>query len=143
MKQVSRSALVPYSAEQVFDVVNDVRSYPEFLPWCDRTEVISESDTELVARLFASRAGISQSLTTHNHMQRPDYIQLGFVDGPFREFSGRWGFTPLGDAGCKVELKLRFEVVSRFTGFALGKVFEQSSDTMVDAFCARLDVVYG
>lgn len=143
MKQVSRTALVPYSAEQVYDVVNDVRAYPIFLPWCERVRVLAESDTELTAELFASKAGISQSLITRNNMQRPDSIRLSLVDGPFDFFEGGWQFEQLGTDGCKVSLLLKFNVASRVAGFALGKLFEQSSDSMVDAFCSRLDVVYG
>ena len=89
MKQVARSALLPYSAEQMYDLVNDVGSYAEFLPWCESSDILEESDTQMTARLTISRAGVSQQFTTRNQLQRPVSIQLGLVDGPFTSLSAR------------------------------------------------------
>jgi ribosome-associated toxin RatA of RatAB toxin-antitoxin module len=138
MKRVERSALLPLTPEQVFDVVNDVAAYSEFLPWCDESEVIESSATAMKARLSIVKGGMRQSFTTQNQLVRPNRIDLRLLAGPFSSLEGQWRFTPLGDEGCKVELKLAFDFDSRLANFALGKVFEQAADTMVDAFSRRV-----
>lgn len=143
MKRVERSALLPYSAEQMFDVVNDVTAYPEFLPWCDRTEILEATETTLVARLSLSKGGVQQSFSTRNQLQRPSRMHLELVEGPFRLLEGDWQFTALGDSGCRVEMNLRFEMDSKLAKMVLGKVFEKAADTLVEAFCERADHLYG
>ena len=142
MKIVSRSALLAYSPQQVFDVVADVAAYQEFLPWCERSEVLSQSPTEMTGRLTISRAGVSQSFTTRNEMEPPHRIDLMLVDGPFNELQGHWRFTQLGSDGCKVEMNLRFDFSSSLVNLALGRMFEQAVDTLVDAFCARVESMH-
>ncbi len=143
MKHVERSALLPYSAEQMFDVVNDVTAYPEFLPWCDRTEILEATNTMLIARLWLSKGGVQQAFSTRNQLQRPAQMHLELEEGPFRLLEGDWQFTALGDAGCRVEMNLRFEMDSKLAGMVLGKVFEKAADTLVQAFCERADDLYG
>ena len=143
MKRVVRSALMPYSAEQMFDIVNDVAAYPEFLPWCARSDVLSSSETEMEARLEVSRAGISQSFTTRNRLNRPETIDLALVEGPFSAFEGHWRFHQLGSDGCKVEMSLRFDFNQALLNLAFGKIFEQAADSLVDAFCERARKVFG
>lgn len=142
MTEINRSALVPFSPQQMFDLVSDVESYPTFLPWCASSALISRSDTEIVGRLDVAKGGIRQSLTTRNQIDPPHSMTLELVEGPFKEFTGLWTFQALGDDGCKVTLKLRFEVDSRLMGFALGKVFNVAADRLVDAFCERAEQVY-
>ena len=142
MKQVTRSALLPYSAEQMFDVVNDVASYAMFLPWCSASEVLSQSETEMVARLTISRGSLSQQFTTRNELERPGVINLHLVDGPFTTLEGRWRFSSLGEDGCKIEMVLRFEMSSKMLGAILARVFEQATDSLVDAFCQRAAQIY-
>ena len=142
MKIVSRSALLAYSPQQVFDVVADVAAYQEFLPWCERSEVLNRSPTEMTGRLTISRAGVSQSFTTRNEMEPPHRIDLMLVDGPFNELQGHWRFTQLGSDGCKVEMNLRFDFSSSLVNLALGRMFEQAVDTLVDAFCARVESMH-
>lgn len=143
MTEIDRSALVTWSAQQMFDLVSDVESYPTFLPWCASSALVSKSDTEIVGRLDVAKGGIKQSLTTRNRIEPPFKMYLELVDGPFKEFKGLWTFQPLGDDGCKVSLRLMFEVDNRLMGFALGKVFNVAADRLVDAFCERADQVYG
>ena len=102
MKQVTRSALLPYSAEQMFDVVNDVANYAMFLPWCSASEVLSQSETEMVARLTISRGSLAQQFTTRNELERPGAINLHLVDGPFTTLEGRWRFYSLGEDGAQI-----------------------------------------
>lgn len=143
MKQISRTALMPYSCEQMFDVVNDVMAYPEFLPWCAGARIIEQSQEIMLASLNMERAGVSATFTTRNLLRRPYRIDLSLVDGPFRSFSGHWLFTGLGDAGCKTEMSLRFDFSSRMLDLTLGRVFGQAADTMVEAFHERAQVIYG
>lgn len=143
MKRVERSALLPYSAEQMFDVVNEVEAYPAFLPWCDETEVLESSPDSLTARLTISKGGLKQSFSTRNVLKRPTHMQLRLVEGPFRLLEGDWRFTALGDAGCRIDMDLRFEMDSRLAKMVLGKVFEKAADTLVEAFCERADYLYG
>ena len=142
MTAIERSALVPYSADQMFDVVLDVEVYPEFLPWCSGSRLIELSNEHQLAELELSRAGLTQRFTTRNRLVRPDRISLDLVNGPLTRLSGEWRFTALGDAGSKVELHLAFEMEGRFRKAALGQLWNMAADRMVDAFCERADVVY-
>jgi len=135
--KISRSALVPYSAEAMFDLVNAVERYPEFLPWCAAAEIQSRSDDGMVATLEIRRAGMSHRFTTRNRMMRPQRLTLELLDGPFDHFDGVWQFTPLAPDACKVALDLDFDYAGRLIRAALGPVFNRSADTLVDAFCAR------
>ena len=143
MTDISRSALVPYSPAQMFDVVNDVRAYPSFLPWCASAQLISETDQEMVARLEIAKGGISQGMTTRNRIDRPSSMTIELIDGPFKRLSGKWTFEALGTEGCKVSLRMSFDVDGRLMGAALGKVFSIAADKMVEAFCDRADKLYG
>lgn len=137
MPKVSRSALVPYPAELMFGLVNDIERYPEFLPWCADAEVKSRSDEAVVATLEIRRAGLSHRFTTRNVLAPPEQVVLELVDGPFEYFSGVWEFKPLAADACKVALDLEFEYAGRLLRAALAPVFNRSVDVLVDAFCAR------
>ena len=142
MARVQRSALLPYAAADVFAIVNDVPRYPEFLPWCSDATVLEASAEEVVAALSLSASGITETFTTRNRLTPFERIEMVLVSGPFRELSGGWTFTRLGeDAGCRVELDLSF----RMSGMKslLGAVFNKAADQMVDAFCARANDVLG
>ncbi|MBE0482545.1 MAG: type II toxin-antitoxin system RatA family toxin [Bacterioplanes sp.] len=143
MTHISRSALVMYSAEQMFQLVNDVRRYPEFLPGCAATEVIAESDAFIEAQLTIVKAGIEQSFSTHNDLMRPERMEMRLLDGPFTHFRGVWLFSRLSDDACKVSFELEFEMKNRLTGAAMGVVFKQVAGMMVDAFVKRAKQVYG
>lgn len=142
MRRVHRSALLPYKSEQVFDIVNDVLSYPDFLPWCAKSELLEQSGDSLVGRLTIAKGGVSQTFTTRNTLSPPGHMHLALVEGPFTTLEGDWQIHPLGDEGCRVEMTLKFEFDSRLAGMILGRVFEQAADTMVDAFCDRADEMY-
>lgn len=143
MTQVNRSALVLHTAEQMFDLVNDVRKYPVFLPWCGSTEVVSESPEELVATLNLAKGGLKYSFTTRNRLRRPNTMDITLVEGPFSSFKGRWTFTPLSEEASKVELQMDFEFKGKLTGLAMSKVFNSVATTLVDAFVTRADAIYG
>lgn len=140
MPAIHRSALLPLPVSAVFDVVSDVTSYPEFLPWCRDAKVLEERDDEVVAELQLDAPGMHERFTTRNVLFPHHRIDLHLVSGPFRTFEGTWHFKRLGDdQGVRVELDLRFElsgarglISGAFSGF-----FVKAADHMVDAFCQR------
>ncbi|MEL0609567.1 SRPBCC family protein [Vibrio echinoideorum] len=142
MPKVTRSALVSFSADQMFSLVNDVARYPEFLPGCSGSRVIESSDSTMVASVDVSKAGISKTFTTSNRMADGAEILMELVDGPFKKLQGGWYFTPLDDQACKVELKLEFEFSSRMIEMAFGKIFNELTSNMVSAFTQRAKQVY-
>ncbi len=142
MKKITRTALLPYSAQQVFDLVNDVAAYPEFLPWCGGAEVLSESASEMQAKVTIAKAGISQTFATRNHLVPGKRIEMHLVDGPFKSLRGEWEFKVLDVDACKILFEVEFEVSSGILNAAIGPIFEQISNTMVDSFCERAKQVY-
>ncbi|GLT19444.1 ubiquinone-binding protein [Vibrio zhanjiangensis] len=142
MKQVSRSALVSFSAQQMFDLVNDVARYPEFLPGCSGSKVIESSQSAMVASVDVSKAGISKTFTTSNELVQGEAILMNLVDGPFKTLKGGWFFTALDEKACKVELKLEFEFSSKMVELAFGKIFSELTSNMVSAFTQRAKQVY-
>jgi ribosome-associated toxin RatA of RatAB toxin-antitoxin module len=131
---VERSALVPFSAARMFDLVNDVRRYPERFGWCSAAEVLEDSAHEQLARLTLKFAGFSSTLATRNRLQHPHRIDLALAEGPFRSFGGHWSFLDLDDSGSKVGLTLDFEFSSGLLGLALRQGFALLADRLVDDF---------
>lgn len=132
-----------HTAEQMFDLVNDVESYPQFLPWCSGTTLIESTDETMQASLKVAKAGLKYSFTTRNELKRPEMIRIELVEGPFSSLSGLWTFKPLSDEACKVSLSMQFDFSGKLTSLAMSKVFNQMAATMVDAFVNRADQVYG
>lgn len=143
MTTVSRSALVRHSAEEMFDLVDDVRSYQEFLPWVKRSREIERNEDMVCGELLFSKAGFEKSFVTRNRRQPGKMIEIRLVEGPFRQLEGFWRFQPLGHGGCKVSVDLEFEFSSRLLGAAFGRVFTQVAGTLVDSFVRRANTVYG
>jgi ribosome-associated toxin RatA of RatAB toxin-antitoxin module len=143
LRQIKRTALVPYACEVAFEVVDQIDAYSEFLPWCAESRVLQRTETEVIATLVLAKSGIRQSFTTKNQLMRPNVIGLSLVDGPFQQLEGGWVFDALGDAGCKISLEMRFEFSSKLMDQTFGRVFGVAADRMVDAFTARLDDLHG
>lgn len=145
MSTVSRSALVPYAPARMYALVNDVASYPEFLPWCAASEVLEEKPGMMLARLHLSWGGMRKTFTTRNRLQPGKMIEIRLVDGPFHHLEGFWRFIPLGDDGeaCKVALDLEFDFSTPLMAVAFGPVFTQIANTFVDSFTRRARQVYG
>jgi ribosome-associated toxin RatA of RatAB toxin-antitoxin module len=139
---VRKSALVPHTAGQMFDLVYDVAAYPAFLPWCCRAEVISETPERICGRIEVARLGIHQAFSTCNRFERDRWMEIALLDGPFRRLHGLWRFTPLREDACKVELELEFEFSGALMDKAFGPIFHQIANTLVDAFCKRAGEVY-
>lgn len=143
MHLVQRSALVNYSAQQMFGLVNDIETYPQFMDGCIGAEVLRRDERVIEARLDLGKAGISQSFVTRNTLYPPERMTLELVDGPFSRFEGSWTFKPLNEHACKVSLQLSFELKNRLLGMAAGKLFEAVANRQVDSLCKRARVVYG
>ena len=143
MARVERSALVGFSAEQMFDLVNDIDRYPDFLPWCGGAEILNQSDTEIEATVHIAKAGIKQAFTTRNTLERPGLIKMDLVNGPFKSLAGTWKFTVLSEKACKVELDLEFEFSTSVLEKLIGVVFNQIANSMLDAFVKRANQQYG
>lgn len=140
--RVERSALVNYSAQQMFDLVNDIEAYPQFMDGCTGAKILARGEDWLEARLELSKAGVSQSFITRNQLQPPASMSLELVDGPFKYLRGVWRFSPLGETACKISFELEFELQNRLLGMAVGKLFEGISNKQVDAFYTRAKQVY-
>ncbi len=142
MPQVNKHALVPYSAQQMFNLVNDVNEYQNFLPGCRKSDVLKQSDDFMQARMVLAKAGIEQTLITENALVPGKSIQMSLSEGPFKSLSGGWTFTPLSDEACKIELNLHFKFASKLVDMAFGKVFRGLTNNMVKAFSQRAKEVY-
>jgi len=142
MPHIQRSALVPFSAESMYDLVNDVNRYPEFLPGCTDSRIEEQTKEHMQAALLVSKAGIKQWFTTKNCLSPGRSIRMQLTSGPFRSLSGGWSFIPLSEDACKIELDLRFEFESRMVEAAFGKVFKSLTTNMVNAFTQRAREVY-
>lgn len=141
--QLHRSALVMHSAAEMYRLVNDLDSYPDFLPWCQGAEVLLTEGDELEAALVVAKGGMRQRFTTRNRLEENRAIHMMLLDGPFSRLQGVWRFQPLSDNACKVCFDLEFEFSSRLLAMTLGPIFNHAANTMVDAFCQRAKKVYG
>jgi ribosome-associated toxin RatA of RatAB toxin-antitoxin module len=142
MKEISRSAIVEHSAGEMYALVDDIESYPRFLPWCHDAKV-EDVGGKKRATLVAGLGAIRQSFTTLNDNQPGQSIDMRLVTGPFKHFAAAWRFMPLAEDACQVEFSLRYEFASRALAKLLEPLFEQIANTMVDAFTRRADEIHG
>ena len=143
MPSISRSALVMYSVDQMFQLINDVLAYPQFLPDCSNSKIITEDDNSVTAALLVSKAGLNKWFTTKNTFISNQQVQLELVDGPFNKLYGRWLLTALSDDACKVSLELEYEFSNKMFDLAFGRIFNHLTNNMVQAFTQRAKDVYG
>jgi ribosome-associated toxin RatA of RatAB toxin-antitoxin module/CRP-like cAMP-binding protein len=137
--QVRRSLLMPYRAEDMFDLIEQAEHYPQFIPWCTQAEILERSDEMVAARLTMRVAGLTLTLQTRNPKQRPRWLALRMERGPLRRFEGEWRLTPLNADACRIEFTLIYEFADRLTERVAGPVFARMADTMVDAYVARAE----
>jgi ribosome-associated toxin RatA of RatAB toxin-antitoxin module len=143
MALVEKTVLVPYTPEQMYDLVDQAERYPEFLPWCGKAHVEFRDATTTRATLQINYRGVKQSFSTHNANERPHLIDIHLVSGPFRRLHGTWRFIPLGDAACKVDFRLEYEFAGRVLEKIVGPVFGPIANSLVDAFIHRAEQLYG
>ena len=142
MPNIYKSALVPYSANKMYTLVNDVDAYQTFLPGCRQSSVISQSDHHMEAKMVLVKAGIEQVLVTRNTLIPDRSIHMSLSQGALKSLTGGWTFTPLSDDACKIELSLEFSFSNQLVGIAFGNVFKSVTINMVKAFTDRAKEVY-
>jgi ribosome-associated toxin RatA of RatAB toxin-antitoxin module len=142
MKRIARSAILPHSAGALFALVEDIESYPQFLPWC-RSVRVERGAEGTRAQLEVGVGGLRQSFTTRNENQPGRAIDMRLVEGPFRRFTAAWRFDPLGQDACRVEFSMEYEFASRALGRLLEPLFESIANSMVEAFSRRADALHG
>ncbi|HTT08256.1 MAG TPA: type II toxin-antitoxin system RatA family toxin [Gammaproteobacteria bacterium] len=142
MQQVRKSAIVPYSPRDMYNLVADIESYPQFLPWCTTARVLGRQGNEVTARLTLVKAGMHHDFTTRNTMREDSRIDMHLVEGPFKSLRGCWRFEPVAQ-GTLVTLDLHFELASKLLAMTLGRTFQKVNSTLVDAFSQRAAQLYG
>ncbi len=142
MAVVEKSVLTPYSAAQMFALVDDVEAYPQFLPWCGGGSVMPAGENLVHATVHINYHHIKHSFTTENTRQVPGRIDMKLVNGPFRALDGSWLFIPLSDSACKIEFRLHYEFSSKLLEKAVGPVFHYIANSFVDAFVHRAEEIY-
>ena len=143
MPQIRKVKKLPFSAAQMFDLVADVPSYPQFLPWCAAGKLVKRDEKEIVGQITVEKGGMRKAFTTRNRFHYPAWMDIALVEGPFRHLSGRWEFREDAQgAGCTVHYQMRFEVMVLLAPI-LGGLMEDMANSMVDAFAQRAYAVYG
>jgi ribosome-associated toxin RatA of RatAB toxin-antitoxin module len=137
MRQVKRSALVAQPPSRMFALINDVESYPAFVPGCTHARVESRAPTEIVATLGVKKGPMHAELTTRNRLEQDRRVTMSLVKGPFKELEGVWTLTPVGESGCRVDLDMRFAFRNPMSAMLFEPLFEQTASSLVDAFVAR------
>ncbi|WP_432741064.1 type II toxin-antitoxin system RatA family toxin [Methylobacter sp. G7] len=143
MTVVQKSALVKFSAQQMFDLVNDIEAYPKFLPWCSGSRIIKREDDIIEAELVISKGGFKKSFSTRNKAEQGRRMTISLLNGPFSSLEGTWDFIPLREDASKISLDLEFEMSGKLASLAFGAVFNQICNTMVSSFTSRAKEVYG
>jgi ribosome-associated toxin RatA of RatAB toxin-antitoxin module len=143
MTVVERSVLIHQDARRMRALVEDIAAYPEFLPWCSQAQIVSSGEGVTTAALTIDFHGIRQQFSTENRSDGPELIRMKLVSGPFRSLVGHWQFKALGPDASKVALRLDYEFSSRVLSAAIGPVFRQITSTLVEAFVARAESLYG
>lgn len=142
MPELSRSALLPYPAESIYALVNDVQAYPQYMDGCVGAEVISLDADCMVARLDLAKSRFKYSFTTRNHLTPPTSVVMELVDGPFDTFAGEWRIQALNESACKVTLQLNFTLRSKTLALAAKALFNPMADSLVDSLVKRAHQVY-
>lgn len=143
MPDIQRVERVPYSPQEMYDLVNDVKQYPDFIPWCTKSVILKENADEVQATLHFEGGGFTKSFTTHNRLQKDKMIEIRLINGPFKHLEGFWRFDADGESGCKIMLDLEFELAGGLLSLAFGPVFHQVASTLVQSFKDRAVEVYG
>ena len=140
--ETRRSLLVPHSAQRMFDLIEAAEHYPRFLPWCSEAKIVARDDAVVVADITVDYHGVKFRFTTRNPKRRPEWMAITLERGPFRRFEGEWNLKQLGDEGSHIEFTLRYDFESGVMRTLAGPVFERITNTLVDAFVTRADIVY-
>lgn len=152
VKQVRKTVLLWYSPAEIYRVVTDIEHYPEFLPWCERVEVLSRDERNVTARLHLAYSGLRHAFTTRNETIPDESVRIGLVDGPFSLLDGFWRFVPLPlasapaaavESACKIEFEMRYAFSNKILEAAISPVFDRIANTFVDSFVRRAEQLHG
>ena len=145
MIHIQKMALVPYTVNEMFTLVNEISHYPKFLPWCKSAtkHPQNEDESEVIATIIMGGAGLEKSFTTTNVITPNEKIEMRLLKGPFNHLQGHWNFIPLGTDGCKVSLNLEFQISNPLLRISLEPVFTKIANSLVDAFVKRANELYG
>jgi ribosome-associated toxin RatA of RatAB toxin-antitoxin module len=143
MHHILKSAIVPYTPQQMFELVNNIDDYSQFLNWCDSSSILNQSDDQITASVQINQGGLKQSFSTLNTLTPYKSIEMQLLDGPFDELSGEWRFETLGENASKVHLTLQFKFKSMLIDMALSPIFKSIANSQLDAFVARAKYIYG
>ncbi len=143
MAEVTKSMLVPYSTAEMFDLVDRVEDYPQFLPWCGGTELLKRDEHVTAAAIQISYLSVKQRFSTENAKRYPEEMLIRLTSGPFRSMEGYWRFKALAEQACKIEFRLHYEFSSPLFEKVLGPVFGMLTNNLVDAFVRRAEQQYG
>jgi ribosome-associated toxin RatA of RatAB toxin-antitoxin module len=143
MTVIRRSALVPYSAHEMFELVTDIPSYPTFLPWCGGARILSQDGDQAMASIDIAYRGVHRSFTTHNRMQKDKMLEIALVEGPFSRLQGLWRFDVIEVRACRISMDIEFEVSNRLLALVINPVFTSIANQFVDSFVERARQLYG
>ena len=142
MRDIRREALVPYTAMQMFDLIERVEDYPQFLPWCLGAQLISRTEDRVSATVEVGVRDLRVRVTTRNDKRPPEHMAIHMEGGSFLHFHGQWALRPLGDSGCHIVFSLQYELALRAEALA-GRLIDHAADRMVDAFVQRAEQLFG
>lgn len=142
MATINHKVHIPYSVTQMFQLVNNIEAYSDFLPWCKESKIISQSADEVRAMLTLTGGGLQKSFTTCNRLQQDKMIEISLVNGPFRHLEGYWLFHAGPNDSCIIQFNLAFEFSNKLLSLAFSPVFNQVANTLVDAFVKRAADIY-
>lgn len=143
MPKHSETRHLPYTPEQMFDLVADVARYGEFLPWVSAIRVRSSTETEMVADMIVGFKGLRETFTSKVQKERPDHIRVDYLDGPLKHLNNDWTFRADGEGGCYVDFCVDFAFKNRMFEMLAGQVFDRALRKMIGAFEDRARVLYG
>ncbi len=142
MESINKSAVVPFTAEQMYALVNDVESYPVFLPWCSEGVVHTQNAHHMKASVSLAVGAIKQTFTTENTLQPGRRIDVQLLSGPFKRLQGYWLFEPAGERMCRISFQMHFEYKNKIIKLALNTAFQRIGDSLVNSFVERAKVLY-
>ncbi len=137
MREIKHSAIIAQPPARVFEVINDIESYPRFLPWCTHAKVLSRTEREIVATIGVRKGPLHGEFTTRNELDPDKRISMQLVSGPFRTLEGEWVLTPIGENGCRAELSMRFAFKNALSALLFEQKFGETMASLVDAFVTR------
>jgi ribosome-associated toxin RatA of RatAB toxin-antitoxin module len=137
MREIKHSAIIAQPPGRVFEVINDIESYPRFLPWCTHAKILSRTEREIVATVGVRKGPLHGEFTTRNELEPDRRISMQLVSGPFRTLEGEWLLSPIGENGCRAELHMRFAFKNALSTLLFEQKFGETMTSLVDAFVTR------